>query len=340
MTALERPFSYSQLSTFLRCEKAHDYSYKQGLRSLRPSVALQLGSLVDAGLTYALEGRHAASCQFLSQSGVLTAYNKWAAREDIAPLLELSDQMREESDKARDDAILIAARAIRDLELDTNRWETLRDKDGTLAVQYEIKAPLKHHKPGYTGFVDWIAKDTRTGHVWLIDFKVRKSFDSEEMIQFDYQLSSYQHAAEDMFDETFTGVALYQIKSKVPEARILKNGKLSTAAQQSCDWETYSAQAQSMGLVPASYEPMREKLPKFQDFTWTIRSEQELANIWKQVETGAWAMRMAHQHEDIVALRVLQSKTCSWCDYKDLCLGELRGHDVEFIKQEGFSVRE
>ena len=140
MSALERPFSYSQFSAWLRCPKAWEYRYKQGLVSLRPSTALRLGSLVDAGIEGALVGREMVTdmpCARLSAEAIIRAFDKWSNQAGISQALRMSGELYDEAHKTRTDATKIARRVIDHLELDTDKWTTMRDKDGKLGGQYE-----------------------------------------------------------------------------------------------------------------------------------------------------------------------------------------------------------
>lgn len=341
MPALDRPYSYSQLATKLRCDKMHDYSYRQGLRGIRKSVALQLGSLVDDGLTAALMQRESSdrTCEDLSEEGIRVAYYEWSTEPGTDAMLAMVDEFRAESEKACADSIMIANRAIARLDLNGDRWETLRDVNGKIGVQYEVTADLEHHEHGYIGKIDWLAKDNKTGFCGPIDTKVRGTLQNQESISFDYQLSSYEKTSQAMFSEPFSGVALYQIKSSIPEPRILKNGKLSLAKGQSCDWPTYLEEAQRRGLDPNDYQKLQHSLPEYESWIWTRRGSFELDTIWAQIEAGAHELTEAH-HGRRPALRVLNAKICGFCDYKELCMAELRGHDSDYIRDNNFTLRE
>lgn len=336
---LSRPISYSQLSSYLRCPKAHDYSYKQGLRKKIPSRALQLGKLVDDGLTGAIKALaegiddlHGASVR-----AIYKAFSKWIEQPGVKAALDLTDG-RDVVDQTTHDATAITNIAIDRLGLAEGCWEILRDLNGKVACQYEVRAPLEHHEPGFIGFIDWAAIDKETGHRWLIDTKCRSSLESEEAMRFDYQLASYEYAADDKFSWAFTGVAQWQIKSKVPKAKVLKNGKLSKAANQGCDWPTFRQALLERGGNFRGYEDMEAKLPAYHSMTWTIRSQAELANTWGMVEEGARVLVEALRSER-PALRVLNSKTCSWCDYRELCLEELKGHSGDVIRERDFAEK-
>lgn len=338
---LSRPISYSQLSSYLRCPKAHDYSYKQGLRRKIPSRALQLGSLVDDGLTAAIKAVADGGDRLHSDASeaIQSKFNEWLYQPGVEAALDLMPGSEVEANQTKADAVTITHIAIDRLGLAEGRWEILRDKTGTVACQYGVRAPLEHHAPGYIGFIDWAAIDKETGHRWIIDAKCRGSLESEEMMRFDYQLASYEYAAQDMFAVAFSGVAQWQIKSKVPRAKVLKNGHLSKAANQGCDWPTYrQALLERPGASLDNYHEMEGKLPPYHSMTWTMRSQMELYNTWAMVEEGARVLVEALKSER-PALRVLNSKTCSWCDYKELCLEELKGHSGDVIRERDFTEK-
>ncbi len=338
MPALDRPFSYSQFSSYLRCPRLWEYRYKQGLTSIRPSVALRMGSLVDSGLDAALVGREedtGHSCTKLAAMGIVRAYDTWAEGPGVSQALAMSSDFMTESEQTCADAMRISERVVKDLELDTNKWETARDKDGVLGVQYEVRHELRAHAPGFIGFLDWVVKREGT---WEVDLKVRKSFDDDEALSYDYQLSSYQYAAGDAFDP-IAGVAHYQTKSKpTTPPKMTKQGKLTKAKSQSCDWPTYLDTIHQLGLNPADYAEMEEGLPKFERWTWTRRSRVELSNTWQGIELLAERVVEAH-HDPRPQPRVLNPTICRSCDMRHLCMAELKGKDHDHIRQTLYQIR-
>lgn len=340
MGALDRPFSFSQISCFLRCRKLWEYRYKQGLQKIRPSVALRMGSLVDAGLEGALIGREMISdksCKSLAAEAVIRSFNKWASGTAVSMMLEKNDEFHEEAHQTRDDAIRISARVVEDLELDSDKYTTLRDSEGRLAVQYEVTAPLECHSPGFIGFIDWAA--SVNGASWLIDLKARKAFKDDEALRYDYQLCAYEYALGSTFGE-FTGVAHYQTRSKPTSPPMFtKAGKLSRSKNQSCDWRTYRKVLAEQGLDEADFQDMKEGLPKFERWIWTRRSDMERRRTWNEIELIAERMVEAH-HDERSQPRVLDPDKCETCGMKALCMAELRGQDTEFIRQSMYEVRE
>jgi len=329
--AIERPFSYSQLTTYLRCQKMHHYSYVLGIEKVMPSRPLQIGTLVDAGLTSALVGREEGkACHEESSIAINEKYLAWESSTGVAELLDSNPDNVLEHETTRGDSISIASRVIDELELDTGKWTTLRDNDGRLGVQYEVRHSLDAHRPGFIGFIDWLARDHMGSH-WQIDFKCRSRFDDAESLGYDYQLPGYMHASYGSFSNTFTGVGGDQIKSKRSTVTELKSGGLSKSKSQSCDWPTYSKAVEERGLDWSKYAEMENKLPKMQDFKWTMKTPSELSRVWEDIEHGARLLVAAHSpgHRPV---RNFDPKKCVWCDYKELCVGELKDWDVDHIR--------
>lgn len=339
MPALDRPFSYSQFSTKLRCGKLWEYRYKQGLTSIRPSVALRMGSLVDSGLEGALIGREedtGHSCGKLATMAIVRAYDAWAEGPGVSQALAMSSEFKSESESTQLNAVQVALRVVDNLQLDTSRFETARDKDGTLGVQYEVKHTLRAHKHGFIGFLDWVT--INDGGTWMTDLKVRKAFDDDEALGYDYQLAGYQHAAGDAFGRV-AGVAHYQTKSKpTTPPSTTKKGALSRVKSQSCDWPTYLKTIHMHGYDPADYAEMEHTLPKFERWTWTRRSKAELLNTWEDIELLAERVVEAH-HDPRPQPRVLDPLKCKPCDMRHICMAELKGHDAEHIRQTLYQVR-
>lgn len=339
MPALDRPFSYSQFSSFLRCPALWDYRYKQGLTSIRPSVALRMGSLVDSGLDGALVGREedtGHSCAKLATMAIARAYDAWAEGPGVSQALAMSTEFHDESEETRLNAVQVALRVVDSLELDTGKFETARDKDGVLGVQYEVKHTLRAHEHGFIGFLDWVP--ISDGGTWMTDLKVRKAFDDDEALGYDYQLSAYQYAAGDAFGR-IAGVAHYQTRSKpTTPPKMTKQNKLSKAKSQSCDWPTYLGTVHELGLNPADYAEMEHTLPKFERWTWTRRSRKELANTWEGIEMLAARLVEAH-HDPRPQPRVLDSLKCKPCGMRHLCMAELKDHDAEHVRNTMYQIR-
>ena len=172
----------------------------------------------------------------------------------------------------------------------------------------------------------------------MVDLKVRKTFDDDAALGYDYQLSSYQYAAGDAFGP-IAGVAHYQTKSKpTTPPKLTKANKLTRAKSQSCDWPTYLDTINQLGLNPNDYEEMREGLPKFERWTWTRRSVIELRNTWQAVELIAERVVEAH-HDKRPQPRVLNPTICRSCDMRHLCMAELKGHDHDHIRGTLYQVR-
>jgi hypothetical protein len=247
----------------------------------------------------------------------------------------------------------IARRAVRALELGTGKWETLtvptRDGGTTLGAQCEVWQNFPATVPwpaGFSGYIDWVARNATDGTIWLIDFKCRKQLQDGDALQFDYQLPAYQHCLRRMLGVEITGTAHYQIKAAVPRPPpLLKNGQsVSRARNQSCDWETYKATVEEYRFDIGQYLQMKENLPTYQRFTPIYRGAIELDNVWQELceaaryvaTTELSAQRVAPPRPPPRRLHLMQ---CRGCTMADLCLGELRGHDTDEIRRTSYLMK-
>ena len=84
---------------------------------------------------------------------------------------------------------------------------------------------------------------------------------------------------------------------------------------------------------------MKDKLPKFESWTWHMRGQTELENTWSIIEEAARRLVVEHTFNN-PQLRVLNPHVCGTCDYAQLCMAELRGQDSEFIRESAFKKRD
>jgi len=364
-----RALSYSRISTFLGCVYNYNKRYEEGVRKRFDAAYLRRGSLVDNGIEAAIraqeDGADEGTCAVEAAEAVALKGKEWLEDENIAPWLENVPGLETEALELIAECQLIAIRAVEDLELGTGRWQTLwvpdmknpdPEADQVLGVQFKVTHPLEAWEEGYQGYVDWLARDTKTGHIWLIDFKVRKQMQPEESLEFDLQLPTYQYCIEKMIGEPVTGCAHYQIRAAVPKRppllkpKITKKNPNALSAGVSrnksiaTNWKTYRQTVIEEGFDPADYLDMRDALSEFERFTTCHRSVIELEQTWAEVEAAAAKISEHHARLDnmgperISNLRRLNIMQCRGCQMQDLCLGELRGHDTAEILRNDFYI--
>jgi hypothetical protein len=361
--------SYSRVTSFLGCRKAYLYRYGEGIVPRIDAPQLTRGTLVDIGLCAAIVADQAGGdplhCAAVSVEAVNAAGDDWLDSEQVKDHAVMAgDDWLAECEQLINDSASIAARAARFIELGTGRWQTLAIPDptkprarkwqfgtqatvtGCLHVPADTPADLESEDAWlYLGDLDWIARDTKTDHVWLIDFKVRKAIQAEESLEFDYQLPGYVAALRQM-GVPVHGAAHFQIRAAVPKAPALLKptakapGPKLSRANITTDWDTYKREVLRHNLDPNDYLDVRDKLKPFDVFTTIYRSDEELHGVWAELGATYYEVDKWHKDPDRTAPRRLHTMQCRGCNYDVLCLAELRGHDDDHIRKAHYMPRE
>lgn len=323
--------SQSKINAYRRCGYAYDLCFNQELlpRVDRPAPAL--GNAVHAGNASALRG-----------GSIVAAVNSWY-EETMAAIHKLFEPTPEEITiymESRDLAIQISDRTIKKFHEDG--WSLVTHK-GAPIIEYAFNVPLNiGHWKTFRGTLDLVAKD-RNGMPWLVDWKVRSSFQPDDKEEHNLQMATYQYLLKQEGLEAVGSIS-WQIANHVPRApERLKKGGFSRAAIRST-WEVYSATLISNNIDPSEYLDMRDKLSIVEWFRLSkaYRSSREIDTVWKEIVIPS-AIDMADfgpqqpKHDGQLGyVRNFHFINCGLCAYKDICLEALRGGDTEFIKQVRF----
>ncbi len=374
-----QPISYSRASTFLACRKLFDFRYLQRLAPRVDAIPLTRGKFVDHGLEAAIRAQEGGAgpkdCERAAADEIGKRGQEWLASDDVKDYIELAgEDWRNEAVTLVTKSQLIAIRVCEYLQLGAGRWETLTipnpDHDPTdddsapyqLGVQAKVVGRLRANwqrttedddpaPVDFLGYVDWLARDTRTGQAWLIDFKVRKQLQDETGVEYDYQLPAYQACVRQMGGPMLHGAAHLQIRAAVPkEPAMLKPRKKDgispglSRAQIATDWATYRDTVIRHGFDPTNYLDVEAKLKPFDVMTTHYRGANEISGIWaelRHVEGQIKYFTQAHEQGwDPVANRRMHVMQCRGCNFQELCMSELRGHDSEHVKQTHFKKLE
>ena len=330
--AVTKPLlSFSQISTYLRCRQEWQYVYQGKLAPRMDARPLSLGSAVHIGLATALREYHCG--QMSVEDGVRKGTESWKERE-----LARDDLFEEEIEAIHQvaaDAEQIAIRTLRKLPID--EWETVTDPAGIPMIEYYFTIPLKGWG-GFHGYIDWVGRHKPTGQIWLVDWKVRKSFQPYEAEEVNLQNAAYQYAIFRILRKPLVGTITFQISDKPPaKPKLNKDGTMSRALIKT-DWETYKAALLEAGLSPDDYLDMAEKLSTVEFFrpAKEYRTLDTVRRVWKEViEPTAREIRRSNK----IVVRNLGHRTCNGCAYRQLCLAELGGGDVEYIRETHYRSR-
>ena len=331
MQAATKPLlSFSQISTYLRCRQGWWYTYQENLVPRMDARPLSLGSAVHIGLATALREHHYG--RMLVEDGVRKGVESWKeqelARED------LFEEEIEATHQVATDAEQIAIRTLRKLPID--EWETVIDPAGIPMIEYYFTILLKGWG-GFHGYIDWVGWHKPTDQIWLVDWKVRKSFQPHEAEEVNLQNAAYQYAIFQVLRKLPVGTITFQISDKPPaKPRLNKDGTMSRALIKT-DWETYKAALLEAGLNPDDYLDMAEKLSTVEFFrpVKEYRTLDTVRRVWEGIiEPTAREIR-----SNKIVVRNLGHRTCNGCAYRQLCLAELGGGDAEYIRETHYRSR-
>lgn len=314
-------FNQSQYGSWARCKKEMKIKYVENLIPRTVPGYFHTGTAIHRGM---LAG--------LLRKSIEEEIGKW-----MAEVLEagVNEEQEAELIETHSKAIVITQRTIKQLDIG-HKWGTVIH-NGQPMVEVKLKVPFNigTYKM-FEGTLDWVAKELNTGAEFLVDHKGFKTFVPEEAEEWNLQMSAYQKL---LMEEKrpIVGSILHQIRPEVPrQPKLNKNGTMSRADLIS-DWETYKAALIAAKLDPADYEEMQEKLaPKeFWRMSRAYRTKQEVDGVWEDIRAAAQDIQRQVK-EGARMYRTLSSRVCAGCTVRDLCMEELRGGDVDFIRSTQF----
>lgn len=276
--------------------------------------------------------------QSACDKGLDAMEEEWRNYMETVPLL---DEEIPDMDQMYKDAVSVFVQAFEEFEPWKYEVITLCDKGKPIpALELHFKVPCPPTK-GLHGYIDAILRDRETGFVWCTDYKFRKSLSPDEDEAFNIQNSVYAYACRKMGID-ITGTMTWQhLNTPAAEPMILKDGKISRSKIKTT-WEQYALFCKENGQDPVDYE--EEMRPKLADIEWfratlEYRNDETIERMWKEcVLPVAKEVRRAYG-DNVNNHRSLYPWNCKMCQYQSLCQAELRGYDVNYIKEKEYVVR-
>jgi len=322
---MPRHLSYTQWSTWQRCQYSYYLKYVLRIKPRHERPAISLGIAVHRGLAAGLLGESVAN-----------AIAEWQDELLEQPLFPDEEMQVEEMGP---EAHAITGRTLDSLELG-EKWDTV-SVDGVPLVETKLECDLPKESGDWShfeGHIDWVALELETGRKWLVDHKVRKSFQGDYAEEFNQQMALYKHLMTVELDiKDVYGSITHQIKSTTPqEPSINKNGSVGRQLI-TTDWPTYLAVIERQGQDPADYEDMRAKL---QDVEWSRMStnywpDMMVRAVWNNMVSNAKAIQEAKSYPRTIGLF-----TCNGCRLREFCMADLRGEDTDFLLQTTFMYKD
>lgn len=340
--------SYSGISSYQTCRERWKLQNVYGLRKTTATYAMDVGSAVHHALEHMLLG----TCETPEQGVESWVKSIWAKvpaddgdEPDGASLTLLEDHLNE----VQTTAVQVVPRVVNEI-LNQGLSTVMHPVTGAPLVEQELTVDL----PGWDGFashIDWIAADPE-GNIWVIDFKTRKTFQTDDDELVNLQNAVYVHMVRTVLGLDIAGTKTFQVRSDpMRSPKVNKNGTVSKAAVV-CDWDTYAAVVIEAGQDPADYLDMRDKLStvRWTEVLTAYRSVETVERVWDGIVRPV-AHEMANARDRLMsadplarqvgarqASRTLSQRTCNGCSVRDVCLNALRGWDVTSHLQ-GFRYR-
>jgi hypothetical protein len=297
------------------------------LRPKQVVPAFYLGSAVH----------HALEVYYGEGEDPVEAVKEWCADklEEFEEDYNITSDKREELEEDRD----LAVGMLEHYE----GWAPTVDSDYfSEVVETEMEGtvdiPGTDHEFRY--IVDGLAKDYM-GLYWVMEHKTAKRMQTDHLDQ-DEQILKYIWAVQKDLDIEVAGVIYTILKKKTPnEPRILKDGSLSTAKNQSVTYEAYKEAVKDHhdGDIPEKYKETLQHFKKkgnrffFRDNI--TRSQEEIREAEERI------VKEAKDMTENPRIYPNPTKACSYdCSYTTPCRLKSLGQDYEAELSKNFEEKE
>lgn len=320
--------SYSEVSSFRRCQKQWSYHYLHGLKRQRKGIRLFKGEILHEMLNAYINAKLVKG--FIGD-------DPWDVLEGYAK--KYRDYFEEEREHYGD--IIGDCGAIFEGYLRRYRHDSLKYEKSEAAVYFDITGKLR-----FAGFIDKIAVDVQ-GRRWIVDHKFVASIPSGEDRFSELQLLLYVWAWEKVNpDIPIDGVLWDYARSKAPtKPEVLKsNGQLTQRKNLDCDPHTYMVTIAENNLNPNDYvEMLRHLEGKENTFYERVFLPKPTNHMISEVVEDFLATAADIQIARKKGARCARSMSpfnCSTCEFRSVCEAEVRGHDTDFVIKADYIQRE
>lgn len=311
--------SNSKAKTWRRCPNQFRYKYVMKLRPKAKGLPLEKGSWMHSLLQAMYEGR-----SWKKEHKRLTKV-----------FLSLWDEEREALGDLPGECKRLMVSYMRQYPNDRERYKVIDcEFDEIVTLPNGLKLQI---------IIDLIVEDLIEGGLWIWDHKFRgKLADSDDMLM-DPQLTLYYWALEHIMGYPgIRGTMYNEVRTATPKVpKLLKSGGLSQRMNIDTDYHTYMAEIKRHDLDPSDYTTIlthiatneeirffrRTPIPKDPPVVKTV--VRELVETAQEIQEAERKNRFPRTVE----------KSCKWyCDYKNICIAEMHGADIQSIIKTDFVV--
>lgn len=316
-------YHFSEISTWLKCQQSHKYSYRDRL-TLR---------VEESQISFGTYGHEVLA-------SLLVGNTKDAAREHLEDYAKekTGEQQYYEQVALRSEAYAVACNAYDFL---SQRFEVV-DFAGKPLVEVPLKTEVEYKGRiiPFVGTPDCILRDKVDGGNWVFDHKFRKSFRPNWAEDLNLQMVFYQYMLRHQYGIETVGTRQFQIKPFLPKRpKLTSKGKMSEA---DCftTWEIYAEECTKNGLNPDDYrEAMFPKLygKVFFDYdsNRALRSVEEVDAMWEQTILPA-AYQIDNNQDPI---RCFNHFSCKMCSFREYCVEDMKGGDLIYLQKSRYKKK-
>lgn len=319
---------------------------RRGLQREFTPAALFTGQGVHIGL----EGYYANN---QSVDAAVERFGRWIASR-TRRIEEFGGPMWDQEREMVDETLHLGHGMLRHYAL----WAPSVDQHlAVVATEQMFRVPLyyesKHVKsPLYlAGRMDGIARDVRTGDLYILEFKTTRSLKDTSWVFNTLQGAAYVWAARQMYGPSVKGVLYRMLRKRIPDEiqpLVRTPGAFSRAKNQQTSFEYFKyalAQwAHAAGVSPLSVYKLNEEMLRYLHSTenlffqerLVVKNDASLDNVLQAIRTTG--MQMADP--DVVIFKSPPLFYCNICPFRDPCTLKEAGGDWQGVLEAEYAPRD
>lgn len=324
--------SFSEISTYRRCRRLHDWKYNERYRPKQPAMNFFLGR----GVHKALEKWYSIGAD------PIEVFTQWAEKRKEEILEENSGLFSDQIDEI-DENIELGQGMVSHYQT----WAQENDPPYFVEVidtEVEFTIDIPGSDIQLHGYMDALVRD-KWDIVWVHETKTTSQLDSKDL-DLNEQPRLYTYAANDILDDEVEGVIWTELLKNLPtQPKVNKDGSLSKRKVRSTEahykqalidhyggedevpWDEYKDMLQYY-----NEQEQREGNPFFHRERIRV-NDHELDNLMERTAQTAKEIEM-----DLPAIPN-PGFHCKWCDFAEPCKSKDRGEDFEWLLDQNFEKR-